>query len=127
MELYFLMVMPAALNLPLHFVFTKPLNEKISPSVLLGIRYILDITNYDVENPFQNTPFDDYKFRPKKQSTALDLGVGLEIITKKFKLKPELLYSLGLENLANKETDFYNAAVTNLHQDKIALRVLFYQ
>lgn len=120
-------IMPATLNLPLHFVFTKPLNEKLSPSVLLGIRYILDITNYDVDDTFQNTPFLDYKFNPKKQSTALDLGVGLEINTKKFKLKPELLYSLGLENLAVDESDFYNAAVEGLHQDKIALRVLFYK
>ncbi len=120
-------IMPAALSVPLHFVFTKPLNEKFNPSVLLGIRYNVDITNYDVENPFQNTPFLDYKFRPKKQSTALDLGVGIEINTKKFKLKPELLYSLGLENLAVDNSDFYNAAVAGLHQDKIALRVLFYK
>ena len=120
-------IIPAALSVPLHFVFTKPLNEKLNPSVLLGIRYNLDITNYDVDDTFQNTPFLDYKFKPKKQSTALDLGIGLEIKTKKFNLKPELLYSLGLENLAVSNADFYNTAVAGLHQDKIALRVLFYK
>ena len=120
-------ITPVAVNIPLHFVFTRPLNKKINPSVLLGIRYIVDITDYDISDFDLNTPFDEFKLRLQKQSTALDLGIGAEIKTKKFNLKPELLYSLGLEDFKGTETDIFNTAIASLHQDKIGIRILFYK
>lgn len=120
-------ITPVAVNIPLHFVFTRPLNKKINPSVILGIRYIVDITDYDISDFDLNTPFDEFKLRLQKQSTALDLGIGAEIKTKKFNLKPELLYSLGLEDFTGTDTDIFNSAIASLHQDRIGIRVLFYK
>ena len=102
---------------PLHFVFTHSKYKRVNPSIFFGGRYAYDLR--DAEDT-------DFKLQLKKHDFMLDLGTGLEIKLKRFKVKPELMYSLGLANLKDSGEAFFNSAIEGIYRDRIALRVSFY-
>ncbi|MEM8909563.1 MAG: hypothetical protein AAGD05_17075, partial [Bacteroidota bacterium] len=107
---------PVALSFPLHLVFTQQKWDRWNPSVLLGLRYTHNIA----EKKNDRLALND-------QNWSIDLGTGVEIKFNKFKLKPELLVSLGLNNLHREgANDLFNRAIEHIQQDQIALRILFY-
>ena len=111
-------IKPVALALPIHLVFTKQLWQNWNPSIALGARYVLGISDSDTPSPIdvQNHDF------------AIDFGVGVEVKLKNFKLKPELMISRGLMNLRKLDDalSFIDSTFDRIHQDQIAFRVLFY-
>ena len=107
---------PATLAFPLHFVFTQSKWAKWNPSVLIGGRYIYDLSDGGTAS----------RLALKQHDFAIDLGTGVEIRFDKFKMKPELLVSLGMIDLKNEQADVLNRAIASVHQDQIAFRVLFY-
>lgn len=122
-------IVPTTLSLPLHFVFSRPINNKLESSILLGMRYNIDIFDYSTPPAsFPSRPYPEYNLDLDRQSYALDLGIGMVLKTKKFNLKPELMYSLGLTNLKGNSTgDVFNDALAEVYQDRIAFRLLFFK
>lgn len=109
---------PANVEIPIHFVFTNQQSEKrYSPSAFLGARYIHGLATKD------NV---DYQLDIKRNDVAIDFGTGVEIKFNKFKMKPELMYSFGLLNLADSNADIYTAAIDHMSRDKISFRLVFY-
>jgi len=109
-------IQPVTVEFPIHLVFTKNFGKSISPSVALGAKYVHDIS--EREGDFQQ----DFN----RSNFALDVGGGVEIDFKKFKLKPELLYSFGMTNLKNNNNDLLNYEVGRVIRDKFSIRILFY-
>lgn len=109
-------IQPLTVELPVHIVFTKDFDKKISPSVSLGARYIHDITKRE----------GDYQQDLKHNDFAIDLGGGLEINFNKFKMKPELLYSFGTTNLRNNNNDLLDYEIGRIIRDKLSIRIVFY-
>ncbi len=110
-------VQPVILDFPIHFVMTGVRHERINPSILIGGRYRLALP----------TTEDDSNLDLNRHDFAIDLGTGLEIKTKHFYVKPELIYSFGLGTLTKSDgTDLVNVALEDLSRDQIALRVAFY-
>lgn len=107
---------PVTLAFPLHFVFTKRKWAKWNPSVLLGGRYIFDLSDGGTAS----------RLALKQHDFAIDLGTGVEIKFDRFKMKPELLVSLGMVDLKKDQADVLNAAIASVHQDQIAFRISFY-
>jgi hypothetical protein len=110
-------IAPVTIDLPLHVVFTQRTKGRAHPSFMLGGRYVWNISSQT----------DDIKLNADRNDWAIDLGIGLEVNTRWFNLKPELLYSLGLVNLREGEGDPFKDTVNTLYRDKIGFRLLLYR
>jgi len=109
-------IQPVTIELPVHLVLTKNFGKSISPSVSLGARYIYDISEKE----------SDFQQDLKRSDFAIDIGGGVEIDFKKFKMKPELLYSFGTVNLKNNNNDLLDYEIGRIIRDKLSIRMVFY-
>lgn len=109
-------IQPVTLEFPVHFVYTTNFNKGINPSLSLGARYIQDITKRE----------GDLQKDLKRNDLAFDVGGGLEIGFKKFKMKPELLYSFGTINLRNNNNNLLIYEAGRIIRDKFSIRMTFY-
>ena len=107
---------PVTIEFPVHLVFTKNFGKGISPSVSLGAKYIYDIGERE----------GDFQEDLKRNDLALDVGGGVEIDFKKFKMKPELLYSFGTINLRDNTNELLNHEVGFIIRNKFSIRMMFY-
>ncbi|MFN4256847.1 MAG: outer membrane beta-barrel protein [Saprospiraceae bacterium] len=105
----------ADLELPVHLVFTNPKGRlPVRGSILLGGRFAWNFA--------QNQPAEGLRLYHER--FALDLGVGLEIHFGKLRLRPEVLYSYGLNNLNDAvETPEY-WRIGKAVRDRVSVRVL---
>lgn len=102
------------LELPLHFVLTNP-NEQfpLRGSILLGGRLGW---NFAPQNS------DNLNFL--RERLGLDVGLGVEINLKNWRLQPEFVYSHGINNVHNVVNAKYDWVVGRMVRDKLTLRVL---
>lgn len=106
------------LELPLHFVLTNPSREKmpLRGSFLLGARVGWNFAA-------QNTRY----LHLLRERLAVDAGMGVEIRLKKWRLQPEFVYSLGLNNLHNISNTPYDWVVGRIIRDRFTLRLLIWR
>jgi hypothetical protein len=107
---------PRTIDLPVHLVYTLRGSGRVHPSLLAGGRFVYNISSQT----------DDIKLNVDRNDWAVDLGAGLEVHTRYFNLRPEVVYSFGLVNLADEGEDIFKQAVHSLHRDRLAFRLLLY-
>ena len=101
-------------NLPLHLTYTLSPVRRIAPSFIVGgfvsrsIRPLLNISRF------------------WKYDAGLDVGMSLQIKTRKFIIAPELLYSMGLKNLNKLDNTIYSDAIQKLTRNRLIFRIVFY-
>ena len=105
----------ADVELPVHFVFTNPKGSfPVRGSILFGGRLAW---NFAQKPTVGGLELYSERF-------ALDLGAGIEIGLKNLRLRPEVVYSYGLNNLNDAaETPEY-WRVGKVVRDRLSLRVL---
>ena len=104
------------LEFPLHLVFEK-MDKKVSPSFFFGGRYKYDLA--------ESTRWAIVDFR--NNDIALDIGAGLTFHYKRFKFKPELIYSRGLREQVERESTYQKGrAVDSVFTNQFGLRLSFY-
>ncbi|GAB4486790.1 MAG: hypothetical protein OHK0019_01030 [Saprospiraceae bacterium] len=104
------------LELPLHFVLTNP-NEQfpLRGSILFGGRLGW---NFAPQNS------DNLNFL--RERLGLDVGLGVEIKFKNWRLQPEFVYSQGINNVHNVVNAKYDSVVRWMVRDKLTLRLLIW-
>ena len=107
-------VEPVTIEIPIHFTFKKISEKRINPVVFGGLRYIYDISNEE----------EDDRLDLKKNDFAIDSGAGLEVKLDKYNLRAEFIYTLGLVNLKNSNTDIFNSAINSINRDRISFRII---
>lgn len=104
-------------ELPLHFVLTNPDGHfPVRGSLLLGARAGWN---------FAAQPSDNLSLLSER--LAVDVGLGMEIRLKNWRLQPEFVYSHGLNNLHDVTNAKYDWAVGRMVRDKLTLRVLVWK
>ena len=105
-------------ELPLHFVVTNqsrrafPLRASFLFGGRLGWNLAPDVTD---------------RLRLYRERVALDLGLGVEISAKKWRIQPELVYSHGMNNLHSVSNTPYDGLVGRAVRDRLTLRVLVWK
>jgi hypothetical protein len=106
-------------ELPLHFVLTNrgggrgfPLRGSFLFGGRLGWNFAPDATD---------------RLRLYRERAALDLGLGVEILAKKWRIQPELVYSHGMNNLHSVTNATYDGLVGRVVRDRLTLRVLVWK
>lgn len=105
-------------ELPLHFVVTNrggrgfPLRGSFLFGGRLGWNFAADATD---------------RLRLYRERVALDLGLGVEILAKKWRIQPELVYSHGLNNLHSVTNATYDGLVGRVVRDRLTLRVVVWK
>lgn len=106
------------MDLPLHFVLTNhsrrafPLRGSFLFGGRLGWNFAPDATD---------------QLRLYRERVALDLGLGVEILAKKWRIQPEFVYSHGMNNLHNVSNAPYDGLVGRVVRDRLTLRVLVWK
>jgi len=104
-------------ELPLHFVLTNPDGHfPLRGSLLLGGR---------VGWNFATQPSDNLSLLSER--LALDIGLGVEIKLKNWRLQPEFVYSHGMNNLHDITNARYDWSVGRVVRDKLTLRILVWR
>ena len=106
-------------ELPLHFVVTNLSAGRAFPlrgSFLFGGRLGWN---------FAPDPTD--RLRLYRERVALDLGLGVEISAKTWRIQPELVYSHGMNNLHSVTNTTYDGLVGRVVRDRLTLRVLVWK
>ncbi|HRI58885.1 MAG TPA: porin family protein [Saprospiraceae bacterium] len=105
------------LELPLHLVLTNPANEDspVRGSFLLGMRVGW---NFAAQNS------DNLQFLSER--LAVDAGLGVEIRLNNWRLQPEFVYSLGLNNIHDVTNAPFDWVVGRVVRDKLTLRLLIW-
>jgi len=105
------------LELPLHFVLTNPEGRSaLRGSLLLGGRVSWNFAAQSSDN-----------LRLLSERLALDVGLGVEIRLKNWRLQPEFVYSHGLNNLHDVTNAKYDWAVGRVVRDKLTVRLLVWK
>lgn len=106
------------LEIPLHLVLTNRARRfPPATSLFFGPRIGINMASLPTE-----APVGVYRAR-----YALDLGMGIEFKRGKWRIKPELLYSHGLNNLHEVGDRPLDWAIGRIVRDKLCLRVLFWR
>lgn len=105
-------------ELPLHFVLTNPTkkNAPLHGSLLLGARLGWNFARQNIEN-----------LRLLNERVGLDVGLGVEIKLKNWRLQPEFVYSHCVNNLHNVTNAKYDWVTGRVVRDRLSLRVLVWR
>ena len=103
-------------EVPFHIVYTSAKSEKVNFSATIGPRYIHHLA----------ADSESLNLDLKSSSLSFDIGAGAEIKSKHFKMKPEIMVSMGLLNLKNEGNDIYNGAINSLKEEVLTFRLLFF-
>lgn len=105
-------------EIPLHFVLTSPPDERVPVrgSLLFGGRLGWNFATQNSEN-----------LNFLRERLALDLGLGVEIRLKKWRLQPEFVYSHCMNNIHDVTNTPYDWVVGRVVRDKLTLRVLVWK
>ncbi len=105
------------LELPLHLVLTNPAKEDspVRGSFLLGMRVGWNFAAQNTENLYL-----------LNERLAADAGLGVEIRLNNWRLQPEFVYSLGLNNIHDVTNAPYDWAVGRVVRDKLTFRLLIW-
>jgi hypothetical protein len=105
------------LELPLHFVLTNPadVDSPVRGSLLLGARVGWNFATQNADNLYL-----------LHERLAVDAGLGVEIRLKNWRLQPEFVYSLGVNNLHDVTNAPYDWVVGRVMRDKLILRLLIW-
>ena len=104
-------------ELPMHFVLTNSADPDapLRGSFLLGARVGWNFA--------EQTSSKLYLLHER---LAIDAGLGVEVRLKKWRLQPEFVYSLGLNNLHNVTNAPYDWVAGRVVRDKLIFRLLFW-
>jgi hypothetical protein len=106
------------LELPLHLVATNQVgNLPVRASVLLGGRL-----SWNFARDPLNQVIGLYHDR-----AAIDIGLGAEFQCKKWKIKPEVIYSYGVNNIHNVVNLPYDWSIGRVVRDRLSVRVLVWK
>ena len=118
--LYSQTITPITTSFPVHFIyFPRQSGTQITghrTAFIVGFRNTFDF----------GLKGEEQLLALKRHSFGLDIGFGLEFQFSKFKFKPDLIYSHGLNNVNSNGTTIYNQSIASLRQSSLSLRFLFY-
>jgi len=107
----------ADVELPIHFVVTNQAGRlPMRGSFLVGARLSW--------NTARNQPQGISLYQER---VGLDIGLGVEFSHKKWKIKPEVVYSHGINNIHNLGDTPYDWSVGRMVRDRLALRVFVWK
>jgi Outer membrane protein beta-barrel domain len=107
----------ADVEVPLHFVWTNQSKKiPLRSSFLFGAR---------IGRDFSGTDTDLLYFLAER--AGLDIGLGVEVKLKKWKIQPELLYTYGLGNLHDYRNTPYDEWIGRVEYERLGIRVLFWR
>jgi hypothetical protein len=105
------------LEIPLHFVATNQVGKlPVRASVLAGGRISWNFAS-DPSNPVIGLYHERF---------AIDIGLGAEFQCNRLKIKPEVVYSYGVNNIHNVSDLAYDWSIGRVVRDRLTLRVLFW-
>lgn len=103
-----------SLDLPLHIVWTNNSDRfLIRPSVVLGGRLGVNLA--------RQTARDQLVLL--QEWVAIDLGIGIEIHTKRLIIRPEVLYAYGMNNLHDYTNTSYDPLIGRIQRDRLSVRL----
>jgi Outer membrane protein beta-barrel domain len=102
--------------LPIQINYTWQTKTRIQPTLIAGATLAYNI----------NPGNDKNRMAVNRTDLGVDIGVGGEIDFKKFKCRPELIYTFGNSNVSAASNASYNAIIRSLTRDRVTFRLIFF-
>jgi hypothetical protein len=102
--------------LPIQINYTWQTKTRILPTLIAGATVAYNINPGNEKN----------RMAVNRMDLGVDIGVGGEIDFKKFKCRPELIYTFGNSNVSAASNVSYNAIIRTLTRDRITFRLIFF-
>ena len=109
-------VHPVTVELPFHLIYTDKKDKYFMPSVLMGLRYIRNISNSK-----------NNKLALGNNDFGIDVGAELFVKFDKFKMRPSFIYSFQGFTKSDYMNDIFNRGLGSLSREKMIIQICFYR